>query len=75
VKHVNIGLLGSSCKGVDLPADHSRGQRACLPYCIDTTSHIDQLFQPVNMHFTDFYIAFAELNVKSNQVSIRIVKQ
>lgn len=65
MEHVNIHRLSDN--GVGLPADHSRGKRACLPYCVDATSHIDQFFQSIDMHFADFYISFPELRVTYNQ--------
>lgn len=64
-----------SDKGVGLPADHSRGKRACLPYCVDATSHIDELFQSIDVHFADHYISFPELRVIHNQGLILMIKQ
>lgn len=73
MEHVNIHHL--SGKGVGLPADHPRGKRACLPYCVDATSHIDQFFQSIDMHFTHFYISFSELRVIYDQGLVLIIKQ
>jgi hypothetical protein len=55
----------------DVPTDHPRGKRACLPHCVDTTSHVDQFLQAFNMHFADFCVAFAKLRNTYDQLRIQ----
>lgn len=45
----------------DLPADHPRGKRACLPDGIDTPSHVDQPLNTGDVQLGDTEVTLSKL--------------
>lgn len=55
-----------------LPANHPRSERTCLSYCTDAASYSDELFDTVDMHFSDCNVALPMLRDKYIRVVSRL---